>query len=925
MKRLYILLFFLAPVFVSNGYSQDSLKITKRLQNIIKTSSKENYSVFIFFTDKGENLSKKIIDAENLLPANAIKRRKKLMKNKPSLATIYDIPINENYFLETKKYISKLRHRLKWLNAISAEVSKQNIDKIAQLQFVKKIDIVRKGKVTRKQTTVDFSRNIAYNPFHKTITNSKYNMNYGASLTQLEQMNVPAVHDMGYDASGVIICVMDAGFNNLEHPSFSDMQSNNRILGTWDFVNNDANVDDEDDDMGTGDHGTMTLSTIGGFKEGELIGPAYKANYVLTKTENTDSETTVEEDNWVAAVQWAEDNYGPDVTSTSLGYIDFDNGTGYDASELDGNTATITIGADIAASLGILVVNSAGNEGSGVTTIGAPADGDSVLAVGAVYDSGDRTSFSSVGPTGDGRIKPDVMAMGSGVTVAQSGSGTGYTTADGTSFSCPLTAGGAALLVQMLPNASNMDIIEAMKMTADNSSSPNNEYGWGIINIKAAYEYFAPQIIHNPLNDTENYAGPYTVNVQINSLSDLVAGAQKLYWRRNGGSWQTVTMNLSKENGTFSADIPGNGAVANYDYYIKAENETLSRTLPENAPTSYFSFSTIVDNTAPAVNHTSIKEYYISMFASAKINAEMTDNTGINLQTSHVEWKINDVAQENFNFIRIVDDNYSAAFPSANINIGDIIKYKIVAKDNANSTHITNFPTSGYFEFAITDRISFEQNQFSHNWTFSGDANWTVTNTESQDGSYCAKSGDIDDSQTSEISISFTTSENGQVSFYKKVSCEDDSFDDDYDYLKFSIDGNEQERWDGEVAWSQENYNLTQGQHTISWLYNKDSYVSEGADCAWVDNITLPNGASNVKIIRKNNINIYPNPAKNIINISSLDDILNVTIFNAQGQIVKQVSNLGNQSIDISNLKKGMYFVKIQTKSTYITKKILKN
>ncbi len=907
-KRISILVI-ISLLFTNSFFSQKTSRISRHLQKYIEVKQQDNYSIYIYFKDKGDDISVKLKNAEGKLPANSIKRRQKIMTNKSSLATFYDIPVNENYYNETSKYISKLRHKLKWLNAISAEVTKENIEIISKLPFVTKIDIVRKGKVTRSNNFVDFQKRIQNNPFQKNITNSKYNLDYGSSLTQVEQINVPAVHDMGYHGENVIICVMDAGFNNLEHPVFANMQSEGRLLGTWDFVNDDENVDDQDEDLGSGSHGTNTLSTIGGFFEGELIGPAYKAKFVLAKTENTESETTLEEDNWVAAVQWAEDNYGPDVTSTSLGYISFDDGTGYDATELDGNTATITIGADIAAELGILVVNSAGNEGSGTTTIGAPADGDSVLAVGAVEASGTRSYFSSVGPTSDGRIKPDVMAMGSSVVVAESVSGSGYTTSSGTSFSCPLTGGAAALLVQMLPTVNNMDIIDAMRMTANNSASPNNEYGWGILDTKAAYEYFVPQIIHTPLSDTEDFNGPYVITAQINSRTDLISGEQKVYWRRDGGTWQTAVMSLNAD--TYGVEIIGNGTEATYDYYFEATNTITSRKLPENAPSTFFTFSTIVDNTSPEINHTAIKEYYKNLFNNAVINSEMTDNTGINLANTYVEWFVNDVAKDNFFFTELENNNYSAKFPAYNPNINDIIKYRIVAHDNASSPHITYYPASGYEEFEITDKISFEQNQFSHNWDFYGSANWFVTNTEHQDGNHCMKSGDINDLANTSIAISFTSSNAGQVSFYKKVSCEEDTYSHDYDYLVFLIDDIEKDRWDGEIAWSQENYNINAGEHTINFTYHKDFSVSEGSDCAWVDNITLPEGVTDVKMITKNNISVFPNPASSFISFSGIDNNSKIVIFDTTGKRIKTINSYNNNNINISDLNNGLYLCKI--------------
>ncbi len=199
--------------------------------------------------------------------------------------------------------------------------------------------------------------------------------NYGQSFTQLNQITVPAVHDLGYTGAGITICSMDAGFSNLAHEVFSTMN----IIAMWDFVDNDPDVSGHS-------HGTATLSTIGGFKEGQLIGPAFGSDFILARTEDDNSETPVEEDNWIAALEWA-DSIGVDVTTTSLTYLDYDPPfPSYTWEDMDGNTALITIAADFAVGLGIFVVNSASNSGYNPNhnTLGAPADGDSVITVGAV-------------------------------------------------------------------------------------------------------------------------------------------------------------------------------------------------------------------------------------------------------------------------------------------------------------------------------------------------------------------------------------------------------------------------------------------------------------------------------------------------------------------------------------------------------------
>ena len=326
------------------------------------------------------------------------------------------------------------------------------------------------GKNKTKQTNIQTST-------------TAHTYNYGSSLTQNEVINTVAVHDQGYSGKGILICLMDAGFDKLSHEALQNIN----IIAAWDFVNDDPDVENGTG-QGEGSHGTSTLSQIGGFKEGQIIGTSFGADYLLAKTENTESETPVEEDNWVAASEWA-DSIGADVFSTSLGYLDFD-GTqnDYTFADMDGNTATITIAADLSVKKGIIVFNSAGNNGfnSSHNTLNAPADGDSVVAIGAVNSSKVRASFSSVGPTADGRIKPDLMAMGDGTYAASNSSITSYRSFSGTSASCPLAAGVPALMLEKDYSLTPMQIRDILRSTADHSTSPDNLYGWGTIDALAA-------------------------------------------------------------------------------------------------------------------------------------------------------------------------------------------------------------------------------------------------------------------------------------------------------------------------------------------------------------------------------------------------------------------------------------------------------
>lgn len=480
MRKIFYLVFIV--VFLNNLSAQEfTSKIDFNLKNkIFGFSDGQEILVWIYFTDKGKNVQRYFENPELVVSEKSLKRRAK-SKAKVNLIEYSDIPINTMFIKQLKSHGIKIKHKSKWLNAVSCYATKTQIEKIQYLESVKQITQVKSyiGKKLPEPIELNFPKS-ELQP--ASITAHTYN--YGSSLTQNELINVAAVHDLGFTGKNILICLMDAGFDRLTHEALAPIN----ILATWDFVNNDEDVEDGSD-LGEGSHGTSTLSLIGGFKEGKLIGTAFGADFILAKTENTESETTLEEDNWVAASEWA-DSIGADVFSTSLGYITFDTGNSYDYNDMDGNTTVITKAADLAVGKGIVVFNSAGNEGynSSHNTLGAPADGDSVFAIGAVDANKNRVSFSSVGPTADGRIKPDFMAMGSGTYAAGNSSDTYYKSFSGTSAACPLAAGVAALLLEKDYNLTPIQIREILRNTSDRSSSPNNLYGWGVLNALAAIE-----------------------------------------------------------------------------------------------------------------------------------------------------------------------------------------------------------------------------------------------------------------------------------------------------------------------------------------------------------------------------------------------------------------------------------------------------
>ena len=487
-----LLLFLLLPTYSQVFETEDSNKI-----------------IWIYFKDKDSDTNHKLLKPTDLISERAVQRRLKVIR-RDELISDKDLPVSEAYIEAISPYIKKIRAKSKWLNAISVEIDSANIAKIEAFEFVNNVTPV-----------IKYKKNI---PEEESIINSKSSnlkkisaeLDYGNSATQLELINVPALHELGFHGEGVLICMLDDGFNLLNlHETFDSLD----IVATRDFIHDDSTVDDSRLKATEGWHGTMTLSCIAGYTPGTLIGPAFKASFLLAKTEVDTSETEVEEDYWVEGIEWAE-SQGADIASSSLGYIDW-----YTQADMDGNTAVTTIAADIAVGLGLIVVSSAGNEGYSAdhNTLIAPADGDNVIAVGAVTSEGVRSSFSSVGPSADGRIKPDVAAMGSGVLVASRYDSTGYSYSNGTSFSCPLTSGAIALLLNAYPQLTPEQVYDAITSTASQSSSPDNLLGYGIINIEAAYNYIdtanLAEIDHKPYPEfiklSQNYPNPFNTQTTI--------------------------------------------------------------------------------------------------------------------------------------------------------------------------------------------------------------------------------------------------------------------------------------------------------------------------------------------------------------------------------------------------------------------------
>lgn len=475
------------------------------------------------FTDKGISAYSISRPAE-FLSLKSIERR--IAQKIPLTET--DLPVNPDYLDLIKSAGAEIIYTSKWMNIAIIRVANQTIlNKISKNEFIRDIspaDFLFQQHVTSNRKPYFESENVKKltperEPAH--LKNGQ-SLDYGFSLNQAQMIAVDQLHNLGFTGNGMTIAVIDAGFNSANVlEAFDSLRSNGQILGTRDFVVPGNDVYNN----AISAHGMMVLSTMGGNLPGLLIGTAPKASYWLLRSEDALAEYVMEEYYWVNAAEYA-DSVGADIINSSLGYTVFDNpDENHTYQDMDGNTAVVTIGADIAASKGILVVNSAGNSGgSEWLYIGAPADGDSVFTIGAVDPGGVYASFSSIGPTSDGRIKPDVTAQGLNTVVATIPSGVAG--GSGTSFSSPVIAGASACLWQANPTFTNMEVLNAIKMSGSQSSSPDNYKGWGIPNFVLASNLLTSSIVKqiDPFAGLNAYPIPFTgkVNIEVEASMNLL-------------------------------------------------------------------------------------------------------------------------------------------------------------------------------------------------------------------------------------------------------------------------------------------------------------------------------------------------------------------------------------------------------------------
>ncbi len=460
-----VLVAFTGPV---SAQSSQTLSVSPTSQE--NTSAPAKY--WLFFRDKPAVSGKQ---ATVELTEQAVARRE---TRSTRVDHRLDRPVSTKYLDVLSRRNIEVIVQSRWLNAVSVLLSPSDVDELSRLDFISEIRPVGVAHTNQPAVIEDGTNVELYSSdvSSQLLSALETRIDYGPSQTQLQIMNAIDPIERGYIGTGVTIGFLDTEFDTLTHPVFAQLKADDRLIGSKFFTPGPQ----------TNRHGVSVASVAVGFADGQLIGPAYGANVLLATTEFAPTETNQEEDAFVAGIEWLE-SQGVDVVNTSLGYTEFDFGqNSYTYADLDGNTGITTRVADIAVSLGVVVVTSAGNSGTlPWRYIGTPADADSVITVGAIDSNGIKASFSSFGPTADGRTKPEVAAMGRATYVATPG---GYGASNGTSFSSPLVAAVACQILQANPDLTPVQVRQILIDTASQSDAPDNNLGYGIVNAGAAVD-----------------------------------------------------------------------------------------------------------------------------------------------------------------------------------------------------------------------------------------------------------------------------------------------------------------------------------------------------------------------------------------------------------------------------------------------------
>jgi hypothetical protein len=536
----------------------------------------------------------------------ALKRRAKSLPP-DRLIDELDVPISESALAQIRQTGVKIRTVSRWLNAVSVEASPHQLQTLNVLAIVSHSEPVVQYKCQHPLQSSVVPPSLAK-------SSSVQVLDYGPSATQLTNMKVVDLHAIGVNGSDVLIGMLDDGFNNYRtHAALKNIQ----VVAAHDFIHNIDDVSIQPWESTTspdqGNHGAGTLSAVGGFDSGHMIGAAFGASFLLAKTEMDSSggiaDFNSEEDTYVAGLEWAE-RLGADITSSSLGYKQFEDShftplPYYTTGDMNGRTTKVAQAAVIAARKGVLVVTAMGNDGyiSGKgnllqradTTLISPADADSIVSVGAAASDGELAAFSGCGPTADGRIKPEVVAQGMGIYWADGTTTTGYEIVSGTSCSTPLVAGAAALILSAHPQLTNMQIRDALMRTAvqrkDGTSEtavyPNNYYGYGFVDAYDAALSWGPVFSNKPQIVKTNNG--YAITTMLVSQYTLYADSIFYYYRYDDTSSYSRALLVSTSNPhEYSTIVPLSLSNAlPRGYFSAREEKPLNVIPPYNVPLQY--------------------------------------------------------------------------------------------------------------------------------------------------------------------------------------------------------------------------------------------------------------------------------------------------------------------------------------------------
>ena len=434
---------------------------------LITSYAQKTYKYRVTLTDK-ISTEYSLERPQDFLSSRALERRARQQLTVDST----DLPVSKAYLEELETAETRIVVTSKWNNSVVLEVSDTLLmESLANLSFVKNVKKVWTEPDSIPSRNAERKREVTNQVEKKTDF-------YGKGFQQINIHGGDSLHAAGFRGEGMHVAVIDAGFYNADHINFFKKM---HLLGTRDFVDPDSDIYAENN------HGMMVLSCMAAQMPKVFVGTAPKASYWLLRSEDADSEQPVEEDYWAAAVEFA-DSAGVDVVNTSLGYYSFDDATAnYRYRDLDGHYSLMSNTASMAADKGMIVVCSAGNSGRGPwKKITPPADAENVITVGALTRELINTEFSSVGNTADGRIKPDVMAIGYRSTV--SGNDGTVSRANGTSFASPTFCGVVVCFWQACPWLTAKEVVKIVQRAGDRADFPDNIYGYGVPNLWNAYQ-----------------------------------------------------------------------------------------------------------------------------------------------------------------------------------------------------------------------------------------------------------------------------------------------------------------------------------------------------------------------------------------------------------------------------------------------------